>query len=135
MIDIKLIRETPGLIKQNLLKKGVDYSVQIDRILQLDVKRRTIITESESNKAEQNKVSKQIPQMKKDGIDTVEVFEQLNKLKEKIRSADDQLREVETELDDLLLRLPNLPDEDVVSGGKENNETLRIFGEPFAFVF
>jgi len=135
MIDIKLIRETPDVIKARLLKKGKDYSAEIDLITRLDAERRILITNSETDKAEQNKVSRQIPQMKKDGEDTTAVFAQLNDLKEKIKAADDKLRDVGSELDDLLLRLPNLPDDDVVSGGKENNETLRVFGEPFAFDF
>jgi len=135
MIDIKLIRETPDVIKKSLLKKGVDYSAQIDMIIKLDLERRTLITESETDKAEQNKVSKQIPQMKKDGIDTSGIFAELNALKEKIRFADEKLRETETQLDDLMLRLPNPPDDDVVSGGKEENETLRTFGEPHVFAF
>ncbi|MCL2628298.1 MAG: serine--tRNA ligase, partial [Oscillospiraceae bacterium] len=135
MIDIKLIRETSDAVKKSLLKKGADYSAQIDKIIALDLERRALITESETDKAEQNKVSKQIPQMKKDGADTTAVFEDLNKLKEKIRAADDKLREVETELDDLMLRLPNPPDDDVAEGGKEKNETLRCFGEPHVFDF
>jgi len=135
MLDIKLIREDSDYIKKSLLKKGTDYSAQIDKILQLDTKRRTLIAETETNKAEQNKLSKQIPQMKKDGIDTSDVFEHLNTLKDKIRSTDDDLREVETELNDLLLRLPNLPDDDLSPGGKENNEALRYYGKPHAFDF
>ena len=135
MIDVKLIRETPDNIKKSLLKKGVDYSAQIDRILELDLERRSLITESETGKAEQNSISKQIPQMKKDGVDTAGIFEQLNLLKENIRAADDKLKNVEEELDDLMLRLPNPPDDDVVAGGKEKNETLRTFGQPHTFDF
>jgi len=135
MIDIKLIRETPDVIKHALLKKGADYSDHIDKILRLDTERRRLITQTETDKAEQNKVSKQIPQMKKDGVDTSGIFEQLNELKDKIRAADDKLRDVESELDDLMLKLPNPPDDDVVSGGKEQNETLRSFGEPHVFDF
>ena len=135
MIDIKLIRETPDVIKQSLLKKGKDCSVEIDRILVLDVKRRDLISVSENDKAEQNKVSKQIPQIKKDGGDATEVIAQLNVLKEAIRTVETELRVVETELDELMLGLPNPPDDDVIAGGKENNEPLRFFGEPHKFDF
>ncbi|MCL2425082.1 MAG: serine--tRNA ligase [Oscillospiraceae bacterium] len=135
MIDIKLIRETPDALKQGLLKKGKDCSAVIDRIIELDVQRRTLITESETKKAEQNKTSKQIPQIKKEGGDTTQIFEQLNSLKEQIRIADTKLREVENEFNELMLELPNPPDDDLVAGGKESNEPLRFFGEPHAFDF
>jgi len=135
MIDIKLIRETPDSLKQSLLKKGADCSVEIDRIIELDAQRRTLISESETDKAEQNKVSKQIPQIKKEGGDTAGIFESLNILKEKIRTAESELRTVEEELDELMLGLPNPPDDDLVAGGKENNESLRYFGEPHKFNF
>jgi len=135
MLDIKLIRETPDYVKAGLLKKGTDYSESIDKILELDIKRRALISETETDKAEQNKLSKQIPQIKKDGEDATEVFAQLNTLKEKIKSLDSDLKSVEEELEDTMLRLPNLPDDDLADGGKENNETLRFHGEPHKFDF
>ena len=88
MIDIKLIRETPDAVKQSLLKKGADYSTEIDRIIVLDSQRRALITEAETDKSEQNKVSKQIPQIKKDGGDAAPIIERLNALKDKIWKAD-----------------------------------------------
>jgi len=135
MIDIKLIREAPESVKQSLQKKGADVSGEIDRIVALDAIRREIIAVSESDKAEQNKASKQIPQIKKEGGDAAETFALLSLLKEKIRDAEVKLRGVEEELNDLLLRLPNPPDEDLNPGGKENNEPLRYFGEPHKFEF
>ena len=135
MIDIKLIRENPDALKSSLLKKGADCGADIDRILELDTKRRTLIAESETDKAEQNKTSKQIPQIKKEGGDASEVIERLNALKEKIRTVETELRTVEGELDELMLGLPNPPDDDLVAGGKENNEPLRYFGEPHTFDF
>ena len=135
MIDIRLIRETPDIIKQGLLKKNLDYSADIDRIIELDTRRRAIIAVSESDKAEQNKVSKQIPQIKKEGGDTAEVITRMNALKEKIRESDSELRNVEQELDALMLGLPNPPDDDLIPGGKENNEPLRYYGEPHSFDF
>ena len=135
MIDIKLIRETPEVVKENLQKKCIDCDAAIDRILELDAKRRKIIAVCESDKAEQNKASKEIPQIKKSGGDTTEIFARMNALKEKIRESDAELRAVEDELDSLLLGLPNLPDDDLKPGGKENNEPLRYFGEPPEFDF
>jgi len=135
MIDIKLIRETPDIVKQRLLKRGTDYSSAIDRIVELDIKRRSLISESETDKAEQNKTSKQIPQIKKDGGDASATIAHLNSLKEKIRNCETILKDVETEFDALMFELPNMPEEDLASGGKENNEPLRHFGNSHTFDF
>ena len=135
MIDIKLIREETDAIKLKLQKKGADCSAEIDRIVELDAQRRVMIASVESDKAEQNKVSKQIPQIKKDGGDMTDILSRMNVLKEKIHSAETGLREVEDELNEIMLGLPNPPDDDVLPGGKENNEPLRYYGEPHVFGF
>ena len=70
MLDIRLIRENPERVKERLLYKEVDAGDAIDRILELDTSRRALIAETETLKAEQNKVTKQIPAMKKAGEDT-----------------------------------------------------------------
>jgi seryl-tRNA synthetase len=135
MLDIKLIREEPDYIKQGLLKKGHDRSIEIDRILELDKKRRSLIAVSETDKAEQNKISKQIPQLKKEGADTADVFVMLNELKEKVKKTEAELKTIEDEYNELMLGLPNPPDDDLPAGGKENNEAIRHFGEPRTFDF
>ena len=135
MIDIKLIRESPDMVKERLQLKNADCSAEIDRIVELDARRRLIISGLEADKAEQNRVSRQIHQIKKEGGDTSEVLTRTNALKESIREADSKLNKVEDELDELMLGLPNLPDEDLSPGGKENNEPLRYYGEPHKFDF
>ena len=122
MLDIKLLRESPDFVKQAILKKGTDYSTDIDRILEFDINRRTIISVNDADKAEQNKASKEIPQIKKSGGDAGEIIARMNTLKEKIKEAESSLRIVEEELNTLMLGLPNIPDDDVPPGGKENNE-------------
>lgn len=135
MIDIKLIRENPEEVKQRLLKKEFEASAEIDRILVLDGQRRETIAKVEADKAEQNKVSKQIPAMKKAGEDVAPVLAHMNELKEAVKAGDAKLKEIEEEYNTLLLGLPNLPDPDLKPGGKENNEPLRYFGEPHKFDF
>lgn len=135
MIDIKLIRENPQKVKEGFIAKEVDCSDAVDRILELDTLRRQLIGKTEACKAEQNKASKSIPAMKKAGEDTTAVFARMNELKVEIKEIDAQLRGVETEYTTLMLGLPNLPDEDLKPGGKENNEPLRYFGEPHKFDF
>jgi len=135
MLDIKLIRENPQDVKDRLLAKEVDCGETVDRILELDTKRRELIARSESDKAEQNKVSKQIPAMKKAGEDTTEIIARMNELKESFKAVSAELKEVETEFTTLMLSLPNLPDRDLKPGGKENNEPIRYYGEPRVFDF
>lgn len=135
MLDIKLIRENPDRIKAGMKAKEVDCDALIDRILELDEQRRTLLQQTEALKAEQNKVSKQIPALKKAGEDTTAIFKEMGEIKGKIAALDGQLREVMNEYQQDLYCLPNMPDEDLVAGGKENNEPLRYFGEKKAFDF
>lgn len=135
MIDIKKIKENPEEIKRLLLAKEYDANEEIDKILELDIKRRELIGSTEALKAEQNKVSKQIPQMKKAGEDTTAVFAQMKELSDTIKTNDASLKDIEAEYKTLLLSLPNLPDNDLKPGGKENNEPIRFFGEPHKFDF
>ena len=135
MLDIRLIRENPEKIKELLGRKEFDASEAVDRILQLDVKRRELISGGEAMKAEQNAASKSIPALKKSGGDVQAVLARVAELKEAIRNLDPQLKAVEEEYTNLMLSLPNLPDEDLLPGGKENNQPIRYFGEPKKFDF
>ncbi|MBQ7338030.1 MAG: serine--tRNA ligase [Clostridia bacterium] len=135
MLDIKYIKENPDEVIARLAKKGKDAKEDIAQILALDTQRRTLIGEVEALKAEQNKATKQIPQMKKAGLDTAPVFAELKAMGDKAKAIDEQLKEVETQLTGVMLGLPNLPDNDLKEGGKENNEPLRYWGEPRKFDF
>ncbi len=133
MIDIKRIKEDPSGVKDALRAKEVICDEQIDRILELDGMRRSLIAETEAMKAEQNKVSKEIPMLKKAGQDVAPIFARMGELKSAIAGNDEKLRDVEAEYRTAMLSLPNLPDPDLKPGGKENNEPLRYYGEPHVF--
>lgn len=135
MLDIRRIKENPEEIKALLRAKEVDCDTQVDRILELDVQRRELIASTEAKKAEQNRVSREIPKLKKAGEDTAPIFRQMAELKTSIAENDEALRGVEAEYRTLMLSLPNLPDPDLKPGGKENNEPLRYYGEPHKFDF
>lgn len=135
MIDIKYIKENPDEVIERLAMKGKDAKEDIANIIKLDGERRALIVETEALKAEQNRTSKLIPQYKKEGKDTAEIFAEMKKLGEKTKANDEKLKAVETELNGWMLGLPNLPDRDLVGGGKENNQPLRYFGEPHKFDF
>ena len=135
MLDIKRIKENPDAIKAGMRAKEVDCDAAIDRILELDKQRRELISDTETKKAQQNKVSKQIPQLKKAGQDVAPIFQEMAELKNAIAADAEKLDAVEAEYRTLMLSLPNMPDPDLKPGGKENNEPLRYFGEPHKFDF
>ena len=135
MLDIKYIRENPNEVIDRLAQKGRDAKEEIAKILELDAERRSIITENEQMKADQNKTNKLIPQYKKEGKDVAPIFAQMKELGAKTKANDLKLKEVEDAFNDLMYALPNLPDRDLKPGGKENNEPLRYFGEPKTFDF
>ena len=135
MLDIKYIKEKPEEVIARLAKKGKDGKNDIEMILSLDAERRAIIGEVEQLKAKQNQTNKLIPLYKKEGKDMAPIFAEMKELGAKIKSDDERLKEVETQLTSFMLGLPNLPDEDLLPGGKENNEPLRYYGEPRKFDF
>ncbi len=135
MLDIKYIKENPDDVVARLAAKGKDAAEEIAQIIKLDAERRALIVETEALKAEQNKTNKLIPQYKKEGQDVAPIFARMKELSASIKADDEKLKAVEEELNELMLGLPNLPDTDLKSGEKENNEPLRYFGEPHKFEF
>ena len=135
MLDIKLIKENTEDVLTRLQNKGKDAKEEIARILELDAERREIIGRSEKLKAEQNKQNKMIPQYKKEGKDVAPIFAELKKISDTVKADTERLKAVEEEFNTLMLSLPNLPDPDLLAGGKENNQPLRYCGEPHKFDF
>ncbi len=135
MLDIKYIKEKPEEVIARLAKKGKDAKEEIAAIIELDDRRRALIGETEQLKAEKNKTSKLIPQYKKEGRDTTGIFAEMKKLGDTIAENDAKLKETEEKLTGILLCLPNLPDDDLLPGGKENNQPLRYWGEHRTFDF
>ncbi len=136
MLDIKVIKENPEQVKAALARRNKDYSAEIDRILELDLKRREILQKSEAMKAEQNAVSKQIPAMKKAGEDTAPVFAKMKELADAVKALDPELRDVETELNQTILVLPNCPNPTIPDGlDSEENKEVRRVGTPRTFDF
>ena len=136
MLDIKVIRENPDKVKAALKTRNADYDSYIDEILEIDVKRRKLSSETDALKAEQNKASKQIPVMKKNGENTDALMAEMKELSEKIKNADTQISELEAKQRDTLLRIPNIPSE-TTPVGKDDSENVEIrkWGEPSKFDF
>ena len=136
MLDIRFIKENEALCRQRLAQRGRSYDEEIDRILALDEKRRALIATVEEKKAEQNRVSKRIPQMKKAGEDVAPVLAEMKAIAEQVKGMDAQLSDIEQQLRTTLLEVPNVPAERVPVGADDSdNPVLRTWGEPTAFPF
>jgi seryl-tRNA synthetase len=136
MLDIRLMKENPDLIKEKLASRQKDYSAEIDRILVLDEQRRALIADTEAKRAQQNAVSKQIPQWKKEGKDISAIMAEMKTLSEQVKTDNDKIAELDAEIERIMLFLPNLPD-DSVPYGKDDSENveMRRWGEPRQFDF
>ena len=135
MIDLKFLRAEPDTVKANVKKRCKDMDKEIDEILELDVTRRQMTAAIEAKKAEQNAVSRKIPQIKKEGGDVAAVMAEMKALSAEIKEEDAKLAELEEKQKELLMSLPNMPDPDVVAGGKENNAVVHVWGEKPQFDF
>ena len=133
MIDIKLILEKPDYVKAALAKKLWDFDPE--PIIALSKKRLELLQKVEANKAEQNKLSASVPQLKKEGKDPRPVFEQVKALAASVKEDAAELERIEAELKSLIEVLPNIPDDDLLAGGKENNTPIYHFGEEQKFSF
>ncbi len=133
MLDTGLIKDNREYVVNALKKRNVepDFSY-FDKI---DEERRAIIGEVEEKKARRNTVSKEIPNLKKNGEDVTEILKEMSVLKEEISALDEKQKELDKKLFDFVAGLPNLPADDVVAGDKENNELLTTFGEKPSFDF
>ena len=133
MIDVNLIRADAEAVRQRYLKRGKD--IDFSEFLALDDKRKQLIAETEAMKAKRNKVSGEIPRLKKEGKDVSATIAEMKTLGDEIANKDAELNVVNDKIRDFLLRLPNLPDEDLLAGGKENNMPIKTFGKKPTFNF
>ena len=129
MLDIKVLRQEPERIKEALKKRF--NPLDIEPAIELDKQRRAILAEVEQKKAKQNEITKQIPQMKKNGENTDAVMAEMKEISEKIKNDNAVISELETKQRDTLLRIPNIPSE-TTPIGKDDSENVEIekFGEP-----
>ena len=149
MLDIKRIKENPEAVKAGLRAKEVDCDAIVDKILELDVQVRGLKTATETKTAQKNKLAKENGKLfgqkkgaEKQGKDTSEIDAVIEANKQAsvaldAEIADDAaaLKDLSVEFRTLMLSLPNLPDADLLPGGKENNEPLRYVGKKPEFDF
>jgi len=136
MLDIRKIRENPDFFRERLARRNSGDEQFLDQILNLDVQRRKCLQENEALKSERNRVSKEIGALKAKGVDISEISAQMKKLGDNIGHNDQTLSDMETALNDILLRIPNINHDSVPIGkGAEDNRIERIIGQPATFDF
>ncbi len=133
MLDINLIRNEAAKVKTLLARKGWDFDSE--PILSRDEKRRKLRVEVEETKAKLNKLSASVPVVKKAGGDIESVFAEVKALKAENEAKEKELKILDDEVFNLLAELPNLPDEDLLPGAKENNKVVYTFGKQPQFNF
>ena len=133
MLDIKRIRKEPEKIEILLNRRE---KISLDKLLELDEKRRNLISTSENIKAQQNAESKQIPILKKEGRDTSAILAEMKELSAKIKDYNDEIAQLDAELSQILLSIPNIPNEDIPIGkDDQDNIERRKIGEVRKFDF
>ena len=135
MLNIKRIRDNDEEVKARVEKRGKG-GFGIERVRELDIRRREILAEVEALKNKQNVTSREVPKLKKAGEDTTALFAEMKQLSARIKELDGEVAGVEEELSDVLLGIPNTPYKDVQIGADDSdNVELRKWGEPRDFGF
>ena len=135
MLDIKRLREDFDGVKAAVERRGKgDFG--LDRVKELDAERRSVLAEVEALKNKQNTASREVPKLKKEGKDTSALFAEMKELSNKIKEMDGKVAEVEEQLRDTLLGVPNTPNAEVPEGNDDaDNVEIRKVGEPKSFGF
>jgi seryl-tRNA synthetase len=133
MLDIRLIRENPDLVKTGIAKKK--DTTDIDHLLALDEQRREIIRQVESLKSERNTVSAEIARKKKAKEPAEHAIAAMKEVGERIAQLDNDLREIDRKLNDLMIWIPNIPHDSVPVGDESNNQLVREWGSIPSFDF
>ena len=129
MLDIKFIRENPDLVREAMRNRSSDFPV--DEVLAVDERRRSMLTEVEGLKARRNEVSREIG---KTGKKPPKLIEEMRQIGDRIKELDKQTEEIEGQLRDLLLNIPNIPHDSVPIGDDESgNVTVRSWGQARGF--
>jgi len=131
MLDIKLIRENPELVRQALEKRGDSFA--LDSILEIDGRYRNLLRQTEELRAKHNETSKQLGKSKEK---PPQLIAQMRQLGEQISSLQQQTKKAKADLNSLLLELPNMPHPSVPLGrGAADNVIVRTWGKPTKFAF
>ncbi|MBI4777990.1 serine--tRNA ligase [Candidatus Desantisbacteria bacterium] len=136
MLDIKLIRENPELIRERLLPRSGNVEMLLDELLEADERRRKNLVEAEQLKCQRNVASEEIGRRKKQGIPSDDLLEKMKDVGEKIKNLDGALREIENTIKTAILLIPNIPHKGVPMGKDEqDNVEVKKWGNPTEMAF
>ncbi len=133
MLDIVRIKQNPEEVAAALAKKGCE--VDFTDVIAWDNERKSIISQVEQLKARRNKVSAEIPKLKKEGKPVEPIFDEMRKIGDEIAESDAAVSALVERIADFLSRLPNIPDADLLPGEKENNQVVKVVGKVPEFSF
>ncbi len=134
MLDIKRIRENFDEVNDLLELRGKDYDLK--RVLELDDKRKEILSVSETLRHDQKVKSKEIPKLKKEGKDVSQVLKEMGELSQKVKDMTNEVKDIDDELLKALLEIPNTPSDTTPKGNSdEDNILIKTNGEPTKFDF
>ncbi len=133
MIDINKIREQTKEVEKSLLKRMND--INLDKVIEWDKEKRKLGAEIDKYRFERKKISDTIPQLKKENKNTEDVILDMKKLGDKIDEMTIKYNELDKKINDYLIYLPNIPDDDIIAGGKENNQVIYTHLEKPKFNF
>ncbi len=135
MIDIRILRNEPEKLVE-ALKRRKETRIDVDHLLDLDKQRRELVFSVEQMKNKQNTISKQIPQLKKEGKDTAPIFAEMKVLSDDIKKIDEQVRVIDEQIETIMYTIPNIANPTVPEGDTdEDNIEVRRFMEPTQFDF
>ncbi len=136
MLDIKIIRENPQLVKDAMKKRNKDMDALVDEVLAIDAQRRELTVKNDQLKQEQNNASREIPKIKKEGGDISAIMARMNEIKESVKAGDAKLAELEEKQQKIMYEFPNIPNPEIPVGKDDSdNVEIRRWGEPNAFDF
>lgn len=137
MLDIRRIRSNPEEIKRRMANRGESVDVNdIDKVVALDEERRETLVKVETLKSQRNQVSAEIPKMKKAGQDVAPIMAEMKTLGDSVKELDARVKEIDEAIDFIMMRLPNIPHEDVPEGDTDaDNVEVKRVGEPRKFDF
>ncbi|MBP7231795.1 MAG: serine--tRNA ligase [Syntrophaceae bacterium] len=134
MLDIKYLRQNVDLVRQKMEMRG--QTIDFDRFIDLDAKRRDILQAVETLRNERNSVSKQVGELKKKKEDASALIDKMGDVSARIKEYDESLRITEEELNAFVMTVPNVQHESVPQGaGSEDNPVVRVWGEKPVFSF
>ncbi|WP_067522071.1 serine--tRNA ligase [Endozoicomonas ascidiicola] len=134
MLDPKLVRSTPDAVAEQLLKKH--YKLDVERLVSLEECRKSLQIKTEQLQSERKSGSKEFGKIKSQGGDVTELKARMDQVNLEVKENEHALSELQEELNNLLLEVPNLPHDSVPEGKDENDNVLvRTWGEPRQFDF